>query len=75
MLANSKQTSFTVKDVPAANFIKSYAEQLKTHNRAQLPQVLYFRYIRIFSGLTTSRLELLENWPLKTLTGFSPESV
>ena len=30
---------FTVKDIPAADFIKGYADYLKKNNKVQLPNV------------------------------------
>jgi len=37
MLANSATTCFTVKDIPAGDFIKAYAEYLKKNDKVQMP--------------------------------------
>lgn len=39
MLANSERTCFTVKDIPAGDFIKAYAEYLKKNDKVQMPDV------------------------------------
>ena len=39
MLANSEKSCFTVKDVPAGDFIKAYADFLKKNDKIKLPPV------------------------------------
>ena len=38
MLANSDKTCFTVKDVPAQDFIRAYAEFLKKNDKVKMPK-------------------------------------
>lgn len=38
-MANQTQSFYTVKDVPAADFIKAYAEYLKKNDKIKIPAV------------------------------------
>lgn len=39
MLSTGTKTCFTVKDVPAQDFIKAYADYLKKNDKIKLPAV------------------------------------
>ena len=38
-MANTTQSFYTVKDVPAQDFIKAYAEYLKKNDKIKIPAV------------------------------------
>jgi small subunit ribosomal protein S19e len=38
MLGTAEQKFFTVKDIPAADFIRAYADFLKKNNKLERPQ-------------------------------------
>lgn len=38
-MANTTQSFYTVKDVPAQDFIKAYAEFLKKNDKIKIPSV------------------------------------
>ena len=40
MLADFPKDSYTVKDVPAQDFIKAYADHLKKNDKVDIPKVL-----------------------------------
>ena len=41
-MANTTQSFYTVKDVPAQDFIKAYAEYLKKNDKIKIPTVHIF---------------------------------
>lgn len=78
MLALTDKYSFTVKDIPAGDFIKSYADYLKKNDKVEVPAVrntIFSHALSINSGSNSLRPERAENSPLKTLIGFTPELV
>jgi len=78
MLALQDNVSFTVKDVPAGDFIKAYAAFLKKNDKVEIPAVstLFFTYFAIcISGLNSTRTVLVKNFLLMTKIGFTPEWV
>ena len=40
MLADFPKESYTVKDVPAADFVKAYADHLKKTDKVDIPKVI-----------------------------------
>ena len=69
MIGTQEQKFFTVKDVPAADFIKAYADFLKKNSKLERP--VWADYVKTSKGKSyiTQQKDLL----LLTKTGFTSE--
>lgn len=69
MLGTVEQKFFTVKDIPAADFIRAYADFLKKNNKLERPA--WVDYAK--TGKSNCDLIQPRNWPPMTTTGSTLE--
>ena len=70
MLGEQKQTFFTVKDLPAKDFIEAFAQYLKKNNFIERPAWIDIAK----TGISTSPATQDSNWPPPTTTGSTSAS-
>ena len=70
MLGDQKQTFFTVKDIPAREFIEAFADYLKKNNLIERPNWVDYAKTSTSTSITTQGT----NSPLSMRTGYTPES-
>ena len=70
MLGEQKQTFFTVKDLPAKDFIEAFAQYLKKNNFIERPAWIDI----VKTGIRTQSLTQAKNSPPPTTIGSTSES-
>lgn len=68
MLGNVEQKFFTVKDIPAADFIRAYADFLKKNNKLDRPA--WVDYVKTSKSKSVYLIQRA-NWLLSMMTGFT----
>lgn len=69
MIGTQEQKFFTVKDVPAADFIRAYADFLKKNNKLERPA--WADFVKTSKG--KHQLTQLRDSPLLTTIGYTSE--